>query len=170
MVFQLIFQSDLKPKEKVSKMVSEIEKDGKLFADLIKLFQEGSDVIKGTCAEVMKFVSQSNPELFLPYIDMLIGYIDYKANKVKWGIPESIGYIAEKYPEKASRAVPKLLENTNHKSTVVRWCAAFGLAGIAKNNKRLQEELVEKFEKLIEKEQNNGVKSVYLKVLKVIEK
>jgi len=165
-----LLQSDLKHKEKVSKIVSEIEKDNKLFTELVELLQNGSDVIKGTCAEVMKFVSQKNPELFLPYINLLIDYIDYEANRVKWGIPESIGYLAEKYPVEVEKAVPKLMENTKDKSTVVRWCAAFGLAGIAKHNINIQEELVKKFEELIEKEQNNGVRNVYLKTLKEIEK
>ena len=36
----------------------------------------------------------------------VIEYINYKASRVKWGIPESIGYLAEKYPESYDHAVP----------------------------------------------------------------
>lgn len=168
MKIQQLLDSDLKHKEKVSKIVSEIKKDNKLFKNLMEVFSSGNDVVKGTCAEVMKFVSQEKPELFLPYIDELINNINSKVNRVKWGVPESIGYLADKYPEKVGKAVPKLLENTKDKSTVVRWCAAFGLAGIAKHNKKLQKELVKKFEKMIKTEQNNGVKNVYVKALKEI--
>jgi HEAT repeat protein len=170
MKLQKIMNSNLKHKEKVGTIVNEIKKSNLLFDELVELFRSGNDVVKGNCAEVMKFISQENPELFLPYIDELIEYINYKAPRVKWGIPESIGYLAEKYPDKVGKAAPKLLENTNHKSTVVRWCAAFGLVGIAKHNKDLRDELIEQFNQIIRKEQNNGVKNVYIKALKQIQK
>jgi hypothetical protein len=41
-----------------------------------------------------------------------IEYIDYKAPRVKWGVPESIGNLAQKYPEEVGKAIPKLLINT----------------------------------------------------------
>jgi hypothetical protein len=118
----------------------------------------------------MKFVSKDKSEIVAPYIDVLIEYIDYKAPRVKWGIPESIGNLAQKYPEKVEKAIPKLLINTKDKSTVVRWCAAFALAEIAKYNPKLQKELISKFNFMVKTEQNNGVKNVYLKVLKILEK
>lgn len=170
MKLQEILCTDLKHKEKVAKIVNEIKNDKERFKELIELFRSGNDATKGTCAEVMKFASQENPTVFLPYIDELIDYIDYKAPRVKWGIPESIGHLAKTYPDIVGKAVPKLLENTKNKSTVVRWCAAFGLAGIAKHNMELQEELVNKFEQIIGREHNNGVKNVYLKAIKQIQK
>jgi hypothetical protein len=170
MKLQEILDTNQKHKEKVTKITEEINNNNELFKELIELFRTGNDVIKGTCAEVMKFVSQKAPQLFLPYLDELIEYINYKAPRVKWGIPESIGHLAKTYPDKVAKAVPKLLENTKNKSTVVRWCAAFGLSGIAKHNLKLQDELVNKFKEITEIEQNNGVKNVYLKALKHIEK
>ena len=170
MTLQEILDTNLKHKEKITKITEEINKNNELFKELIELFRTRNDVIKGTCAEVMKFVSQKTPQVFLPYIDELIEYINYKAPRVKWGIPESIGYLAKTYPDEVAKAVPKLLENAKNKSTVVRWCAAFGLTNIAKNNLKLQDGLVEKFNQLIEIEQNNGVKNVYLKALKIFNK
>jgi hypothetical protein len=125
---------------------------------------------KGTCAEIMKFVSKDQPEIVAPYIDVLIEYTNYKAPRVKWGVPESIGNLAQKYPEKVEKAIPKLLINTKDKSTIVRWCAAFALTEIAKHNPILQKDLVSKFNVMVNTEQNNGVKNVYLKVLKMLEK
>jgi len=168
MVLQKILDSDSKHKEKVTKITEEISKNNENFKELIELFMSGNDVTKGTCAEVMKFVSQKTPEVFLPYLDELIEYVNYKAPRVKWGIPEAIGHLAKTYPDKVAKAVPRLLENTKNKSTVVRWCAAFGLSNIAKYNLELQDSLVEKFKQIIEIEQNNGVKNVYLKTLKQI--
>ncbi len=50
---------------------------------------------KGTCADVMKHVTKDNSEIALPYVDVLAQYINYKAPRVKWGVQESIGNIAE---------------------------------------------------------------------------
>ena len=89
---------------------------------------------------------------------------------MKWGIPETIGNLAEKHPKKVEKAIPYLILNTGDKSTVVRWCAAYALSNIAIYNLDKREELVEKIQSIIVEEKNNGVKNVYLKALKQIEK
>jgi len=167
---QEILQSNKKHKEKVALLVEKAKSDKNLIAELFELLKTGANAERGTAAEVMKFVSKEKPEMMLPYIDVLIEYIDYKAPRVKWGCPESLGNIAKKYPDKVAKAIPKLFENLKDKSTVIRWCAAFALTEIAKYNSKKQKELVVKFQKLIKTEQNNGVKNVYIKALKEIEK
>jgi hypothetical protein len=169
-IIQNILASDKKHKVKVDLITEKVRSDKKLLAELFEILKNGTDIEKGTAAEVMKFVSKENPEMMLPYIGILIDYIDYKANRVKWGCPESIGFIAKEYPDKVEKAISKLLENLKDKSTVVRWCAAFALTEIAKYNSKKQKELAEKFQDLLQKEQNNGVKNVYLKALKEIGK
>jgi len=165
-----ILQSERKPKEKVALLAEKIKGDKKLVIKLVGLLKTGTDVEKGTCAEIMKFVSKDKPEIVVPYIDDLIEYIDYKIPRVKWGIPESIGNLAQNYPEQVEKAIPKLLINTKDKSTVVRWCAAFALTEITKYNLKLRKELISKFNDMVKTEQNNGVKNVYLKTLKILEK
>jgi len=165
-----ILHSKRKPKEKVTLLTENIKSDKKLFDDLMEVFKTGSDVEKGTCAEVMQQVSKDHPEIVFSYLDILIEYINYKAPRVKWGVPESIGNLAEKYPAAVAKAIPKLLINTREESTVVRWCAAFALAEIAKYNIVAREELLPLFKKFIVEEKNNGVKNVYVKALKFIEK
>lgn len=169
-IIKEILQSERKPKEKVALLTEKIKEDKKLVIKLVELLKTGTDVEKGTCAEIMKFVSKDKSEIVAPYIDVLIEYVDYKAPRVKWGIPESIGNLAQKYPEKVEKAIPKLLINTKDKSTVVRWCTAFALTEIAKYNPKLQKELISKFNVMVKTEQNNGVKNVYMKVLKIFEK
>jgi hypothetical protein len=169
-IIQEILAIDKKHKEKVALITKKVGSDKKLVAQLFELLKTGTDVEKGTAAEVMKFVSKEYPKLMLPYIDVLIENIDYKAPRVKWGCPESLGNITKKYPEKVEKAIPKLFENLKDKSTVVRWCAAFALTEIAKYNSKKQKELVAKFQNLIKTEKNNGVKNVYIKALKEIEK
>lgn len=169
-IIQDILQSKRKHKEKVALLTKKVKKDKGFVAQLIKLLKIGSDVEKGTVAEVMKFVSKDNPELLMPYIDTLVEYINYKASRVKWGVPESIGNLARRYPEKVEKAIPNLLKNTKDKSTVVRWCAAFALTEIAKYNLKNQKGFVSKFNAIVKEEENNGVRNVYLKTLKLLEK
>jgi hypothetical protein len=157
-----------KPKELVAFLTESIEKDEKLFAQLIEILKSGSDVDKGTAADAMKHVSKNKPEMVAPYIDDLVEYINYKAPRVKWGVPETIGNLARKYPSEVEKAIPRLLVNTKDKSTVVRWCAAFALTEIAKGNPAIRKELGSKIEEIVQNEKNNGVKNVYLKALRVM--
>ena len=159
-----------KRKELVAFLTESIEKDEKLFAQLSEILKSGSDVDKGTAADVMKHVSKNTPEMVAPYIDDLVDYINYKAPRVKWGVPETIGNLAQKYPTEVKKAIPKLLVNTKDKSTVVRWCATFALTEIAKSNPAIRKELGSKIEEIVQNEKNNGVKNVYLKALKVMNK
>ncbi|MGD9397157.1 MAG: hypothetical protein PVJ05_12060 [Candidatus Thorarchaeota archaeon] len=163
-----ILKSEKKHKEKVSAIVELAKNSPKVVRDLIELLKTGTDVERGTSAEVFKFVSKENPKIVIKYLDTLIEYIDYKAPRVRWGAPESIGNLASKYPEKVVKAIPKLLGNTEDGSTVVRWCAAYGLTEIAKHNPDTHKQLIPIFQDFIEKEKNNGVRNVYVKALKVI--
>ena len=155
-----------KPKELVAFLAESIEKDEKLFAQLIETLKSGSDVDKGTAADVMKHVSKNTPEIVAPYIDDLIDFINYKASRVRWGVPETIGNLAQKYPTEVEKAIPRLLVNTKDKSTVVRWCAAFALTEIEKGNPAIRQELGPEIDEIVQNEKNNGVKNVYLKALK----
>ncbi len=168
-VIKDVLQSEKKHKEKVTILTERIKEDEKLIDALFDLLKTGNDVEKGTSAEVMKFVSKDKPELMKPYIDTLVEFINYKAPRVKWGAPESIGNLAQKYPKEVEKAIPNLLKNTKEKSTVVRWCAAYALTEIAKYNSKKQGDLILIFNKIIKSEQNNGVKNLYIKALKVIE-
>ena len=167
-ILEEIRTSAKKHKELVGYLSQKIIHDGKLFGELVESLEAGSDVEKGTVAEVMKYVTAEKPEYALPFIDTLISYINYKAPRVMWGIPESIGNIGRKYPDKVSKAIPKLLLNTKDKSTVIHWCAAYGLTEIAKASPKIAKELLVDFNRIIAQEQNNGVKNVYLKALKAI--
>ena len=84
---------------------------------------------------------------------------------MKWGVPEAIGNISKKHPEKVVRAIPNILKNAKEDSTVVRWCAAYALTEIAKNNPKTRSELIPIFNEIIGGEKNNGVKKVYVKAM-----
>jgi hypothetical protein len=168
-----ILQSKIKPKEKQIKLVEAVV-SGKVSAkEFMAFFESAKDVDKGTCADVMKHVSAQKPTMLALYIDTLLGYINYELPRVKWGVPEAIGNMAKDYPDKVAKAIPNLLKNTTDdkiNTTVIKWCAAFALAEIAKHNPKTRKQLLPIFEKIIKSEKNNGVKNVYVKALKAIKK
>ena len=166
-----ILGSNRKPKEIVSISAKMILENPILFDELMTILKTGSDIEKGTCADIMKHVTAEKSEIAEPYIDEIIEYINYKAPRVKWGVPESIGNIAKKSPYKVVKAIPLLLMNTPENkanSTVIRWCAAYALSEITKASG--EQGLIEKIKEISDKETNNGVKNVYLKALRQIEK
>jgi hypothetical protein len=168
-----ILRGKMKPKEKQTMLVEALVSKKISIEDFIIFFETASDVDKGTCADVMKHVSATCPEMLMPYIDLLIQYINYKAPRVKWGVPETIGNLAKNYPDKTEKAIPYLLENiadNKINTTVIKWCSAFALTEIAKYNAKTRKQLVPTFEKIIIEEKNNGVRNVYVKALKTIAK
>ncbi len=140
-----ILKSKSKPKEKQLQLVEAVCNDKINDEEFIDFFTSASDVDKGTCADAMKHISKLKPEVFAPFIDTLVDYIDYKASRVKWDVPETIGNMTKKCPDKVEKAIPKLLRNTKDESTIVRWCAAYALSEIARYNQKRQKELISIF-------------------------
>jgi hypothetical protein len=170
-IIQEILRADIKPKEKQTRLVELVNQREIPAQEFMAFFKSAPDVYKGTCADVMKHVSAESPEILAPYIDTLIEYINYKAPRVKWGLPEAIGNLAPKYPEEVAKAIPNLLKNTTENkinTTVIKWCAAYALAEIAKNNPKTRKQLLPVFSEIIKNEKNNGVRNVYVKALKAI--
>ena len=168
-----ILRSKIKPKEKQLKLIEAVVQKKISAKDFITFFETASDTDKGTCADAMKHISEEKPELLVPYIDILVKYINHQLPRVKWGIPEAVGNMAKEYPDNVIKAIPNLLKNTSDdkiNTAVIKWCAAYALSEIAKSNPETRKQLLPIFEKIIKIEKNNGVRNVYIKALKVIRK
>jgi len=150
-----ILQSKIKPKEKQTKLVEAVV-SGKIPAkEFMAFFESAKNVDKGTCADVMKHISEQKPALLAPFIDTLLKYINFELPRVKWGVPEAIGNMAKDYPDKVAKAIPHLLKNTTDNkinTTVIKWCASFALSEIAKYNPKTRKQLLPTFEKIIKSE------------------
>src|SRR3972149_1660567 len=118
-----ILQQKIKPKEKQIRLVEAVVSKKISAKDFIVFFEPASDVDKGTCADAMKHIAAKSPAILIPYIDILVNYINYKAPRVKWGVPEAIGNMAKDYPDRVVKAIPYLLKNITDdeiKTTVIR--------------------------------------------------
>jgi hypothetical protein len=168
-----ILRSKIKPKARQNQLVEAVVRGDIPMTVFMEFIVSASDTDKGACADVIKHISEQKPELLAPYLDTLFEYIHYQAPRVKWGILEAIGNLARLYPESVAVAIPDLIQNTAENetnTTVIRWCAAYALAEIAKSNPQTREQLLPFFEQVILSEANNGVKNVYLQAIKTIRK
>jgi hypothetical protein len=168
-----LLRMKIKPKEKQVKLVESVCNDTVSMKEFMDFFMNASDVDKGTCADCMKHVSEKRPEIFSGYIDVLIPFINYRVPRVKWGISQAIGNLGRYYPGKVETAIPALLKNTasnETNTTVIRWCAAYGLTEIAMHNTKSHAKLLPVIKRLLKKEKNNGVKNVYMKAINRIDR
>lgn len=146
-------------------------KDHNLLDQIKEGLSTGSKVEKGVLMESLEYASKEDPGIAENMIDTVIEYLDYKDSpRVKWEGARVIANISQRYPEKVIKAVDKLISNTKDKGTVVRWSAAYALGEIAKYNLKARTSLIPKIERIMKKEQNNGVRNVYLKALRAISK
>lgn len=146
-------------------------KDPKLTNQIKQGLSAGNKMEKAVLMESLEFASKEDPSIVEDMLDTIVGYMNYKDSpRVRWEAARVIANISQRYPEKAAKAMDKLLINTKDSGTVVRWSAAFALGEIAKYNLKVRANLIPKIDTILKKEQNNGVKNVYLKALKVINK
>ena len=62
------------------------------------------------------------------------------------------------------------MEFAGGEGTVIKWSAAISLTEIARNNPKTRKELLPFITKMAETETQSGVKKIYLKALKMLEK
>ncbi len=103
-------------------------------------------------------------------LEFVIGQINDKAPRVKWEASQVIANAAGEFPERAAKAIPALLKNIDDKGTVVRWSTAKGLTKIAEYYPESRKKLLGLFARIIESEENNGVRNIYVKFLNAFER
>ena len=160
----------VKQKNLATQIAEKFKKDRKFLGQLPAVLKKIPDVQKGVCLEALEFATEEKPELAAPYVGMVVDYLDHKAPKVKWEASRVIANVAKKFPDDAAKAVPKLLANSKDKGTVVRWSAALALGEIAKNSEKARKTLMPKINEILKTEKNSGVRNVYLKAMKEMEK
>ncbi|MBK6764979.1 MAG: hypothetical protein IPG71_01350 [bacterium] len=120
--------------------------------------------------EAIEEVTRTEPETAARQLEWIIGETSNLAPAIQREASRVIANCAQAFPTEVSASIPSLLLNSKHDGTIVRWAAALALAAIAKANPKTRAKLVPVFEKLAASEENNGVKSHYVKALKTIQK
>jgi len=164
---QLLKDKTVKGKEKVETL-SKAVLDGSLTpAELLDAAMKAKGADSGTCVEAMEFFTRTNPELCSkPCLDFMVVCLEDKAPRVRWEAAKVIGNVVALYATKLEDAISKLLANTEHPGTVVRWSAAYALTKIVEQKTKHNRDLVQAIEAITEREENNAIRKMYLACLK----
>ena len=156
-----------KPKEKTGTL-SKWLLENKISADELTAFAEpAKDPAKATCIEAIEFATKQQPTIVnKKTFQFVTQTLTAKAPRVKWESAKVIGNTAHLFTEKLDEAIKNLLDNSDHEGTVVRWSAAFALGEILKLKTKHNKNLLPAFEAIINREEKNSIKKIYLVAIK----
>jgi hypothetical protein len=167
----IINDKSLKPKERTESISRLILENPIVINELVSYAASSKDPAKATCIEALEFATGSNPGLATKEcFDFVTLALAEKAPRVKWEAARVVGNIATVFPAHLDKAIINLLINTEHPGTVVRWSAATALSQILKLKTGYNKELIPAIEAIIEREEKNSIRKIYLDALKKIRK
>lgn len=145
--------------------------DKKHIDELVQFVALSKDPIKATCIEAIEHATKENAALISKEaFDLVIKSLESTAPRVKWESARVIGNVIHLFPSKIESALNPLLKNTEHTGTVVRWSAAFAIGEILKLKTKTNIDLIPAIESIIEREEKNSIKKIYLSALKIAKK
>jgi hypothetical protein len=124
---------------------------------------------KATCIEALEYATKQQPAIAdEAVLDFVTTTLTEKAPRIKWESAKVIGNIAQLFPAKLDQAIAHLLVNAAHDGTVVSWASAYALGEMLKLQNHNKTLLIT-IEAICAKEENNGVKKLYLAAIKKLE-
>ncbi len=167
MLAELLADKTLKAKEK-TEMLGRLLLTKKITCDeLIDFAKTAKDPVKATCIEALEFTTKLQPNLINENaFRFVIETLTSQAPRVKWESAKVIGNTAHLFSSDLNDAINHLLDNSEHEGTVVRWSAAFALGEILKLKTPVNSDLMQAIEVIIEREEKNSIKKIYLDAIK----
>jgi hypothetical protein len=170
-VGEILDDKEIKGKAKVEAIAKLILEGETGIADVIKAAGASKDPNKANCIEAIELATKDEPGLAsVECLKFVTEALLDKTPRIKWESAKVVGNIAHLYPAKLDQAIGNLLNNSEFPGTVVRWSAAFALGEIVKLKSKRNKELIPAIEAIVEREQNNGVRKMYLAALKAVAK
>lgn len=170
-IADLLNDKSLKPKAKTETLGSWVHENKITVDELIDFAKNAKDPAKATCIEALEFVTKQTPTLAnRNCFDFASESLQSKSPRVKWESARVIGNTSQLFSDNLSVAISNLLVNTEHEGTVVRWSAAFALGEILKLKTKLNIELIPAFEAIMDREEKNSIKKIYLDAIKKAKK
>ena len=164
---ELFKDKSIKSKERTEQLAHWLMDNPGQLNKLVDFASRSKDPEKATCIESIELATKAQPQIVdeacLKFVSQAL---TEKAPRVKWESARVIGNTAHLFPTKLDSAIKNLLINTEHIGTVVRWSAAYALGEIVKLKTKHQKELIPAIEAIIEREEKNSIKKIYLAALK----
>ena len=168
-ILNILSDKSIKSKDKTSILGKMILEDNSTIEAMVPMAQNAKEPIKGTLIEAIEYATQQKPQVVnANCFHFVTEQLESKAPRVKWESAKVIGNTAKLFPKLLPQAIEKLIVNTNHEGTVVRWSAAFALSEIIKINSGLNKDLVPALQNICEREEKDSIKKIYLKAFKNI--
>jgi hypothetical protein len=164
---EILNDKSLKAKGKV-KAIGELLLTGEVsLEELIKAAKIQADTNKATIIESMEYASKTKPDIINDKgFEFAIESLKSDAPRIKWESAKVIANTAHLFSKLLKKAVPSLLDNTEHSGNVVRWSAAGALSKIIQSKTELNKELVPTIEVIEKREEDNAIKKIYQQGLK----
>lgn len=163
----LLSDKTLKPKNKTEILSTWLLEKELTPSDLFNYAKTAKDTEKATCIEAVEYATLKQASILLKK-DFLfvIDSLKAKAPRIKWESAKVIGNTAHLFPEDLDQAIINLLDNTEHKGTVVRWSAAFALGEVLKLNTKHSKTLLPALEMISNNEEKKSIKKKYQDAIK----
>ena len=164
---EILADKAIKAKQKVVSL-SDLLINGKIsIQHLISSAKKGTDINKATIIESLEYASKTKATVIdEKAFEFVIDSLQSNAPRVKWESAKVIANTAHLFPKMLKKAVPNLLDNTEHSGTVVRWSAAGALSKIILCKTEINKALIPAMEAIERKETDNAIKKIYQKGLK----
>jgi hypothetical protein len=122
---------------------------------------------KATFLAALEYASGKQPDIVNDQLFLFsVAALQDEAPRVKWEAAKVIANSVHLFPKHLKKAVVKLLNNTEHEGTVVRWSAATALAKIIQINGHPHKELRSAVESILKWEKDRAIQKIYQKALK----
>jgi HEAT repeat protein len=166
-ISELLNDKELKPKVKTETLSAWLM-EGKITVDeLVSFAKTAKDSPKATCIEALEFATGKKPAILNEAgFEFVTQALTAKPPRVKWESAKVIGNTAHLFPGKLDESIQKLLANSKHEGTVVRWSAAFALGEILKLKTKHNKSLLPTVEMIINSDEKNSMKKIYLDAIK----
>jgi hypothetical protein len=126
------------------KVAKQCIKTPKLLNDIASGFNGKNKKMESDCIEVFTIISESNPELIIPFTDNFLPLLASKETKTRWEAVHTLSFIADKIPDiihNNSTELTKIIETD--KSTIVRDYAIDTISNYSKSGKQYSEKAFE---------------------------
>jgi hypothetical protein len=133
---QLSSQVGDKTEQSNIKVVEQCLKDPAKLKEIAEGLKSKDIALVGDCAEVFTKVSESQPNLVVPFVDNLIVLLTHRNTRVRWEAMHTISLIAEFIPDQIKPLLPQLKgQIVTDGSTIVRDYAVDAISNYAKTSK-----------------------------------
>ncbi|ELR71664.1 hypothetical protein C900_02400 [Fulvivirga imtechensis AK7] len=168
---EIITDKAIKPKEKTEALSRWLANNPLELERLISYAEKAKDPVKASCIEAIEYVTKDNPQIVTVHCcDFLSAALTEDVPRIKWESARVIGNIAHLFPDRLEVAVKNLLQNSDHKGTVVRWSTAYALVQIIKTKQWQTSALIGAMEAIAQREEKASIRKIYLTGLKGIKK